>query len=276
MLQDEIVAALRADGRAGLIVDRRERHLEAAALAAGLVLSRVWATETDAAGSRVCLGLLTSPHRARGLPRTIDLSDVSYTRRVDHFYLPAAGDSAVTATLFNVISSIYDDMISRNINLSMAETLLRVVAGSAGSGAKKILDYGCGTGLAFEACKRLGFAGTVALVGTDISQGMLERAQERGERVIPYVEWQMLSPSIWDGTISAFTLHYGLATDDLARIARQLKPKALFAANFIKAGDAELTALRSQLSQAQLTVEAITPSTTADGTDNPILIMRKT
>jgi hypothetical protein len=179
MLQDEVVAALLANSRAGLIIDRRERHLEAASLAAGLVLSRVWRTQSDFAGGPIYLGLLTSPDPARCLPRTIALGDVSYTRRVDRFYFPAARDAMLTATLFNFISSIYDDMISRDVNLSVAEDLLRLVAGGEGTGSREILDYGCGTGLALEACRRLCIGGTVSLTAGD-QIGMAGRCLSSG------------------------------------------------------------------------------------------------
>ena len=75
---------------------------------------------------------------------------------------------------------MYDNLTSAVINISIASELLRATLSE--SGPARILDFGCGTGLALEAVRKLGVKGrSIDLVGTDFSLAMRRLAAARGE-----------------------------------------------------------------------------------------------
>lgn len=93
---------------------------------------------------------------------------------------------------------------------------------------KKVLDLGCGYGWH---CRYAAEQGAVYVLGTDISQKMLEEARTRN--LVPGVEYQCAAmedldfpPESFDVVISSLALHY---VEDfaplIAKVARWLKPQ---------------------------------------------------
>jgi SAM-dependent methyltransferase len=102
-----------------------------------------------------------------------------------------------------------------------------VLEGVLGPGTGRCLDLGCGTGVAGETLRRLGWS----VVGVDVSDAMLERARARGlEGVRAGGEDLPFDDASFDAAVSIWT---HTDADDfpamLRELARVLRPDAPFA-----------------------------------------------
>jgi SAM-dependent methyltransferase len=279
---------LQADRNTTLVLDRRRRHLLQAAVNGGLTLGQTWKVSNSLAGGNIYVGELRPPkgwiysaERAFLFPRRIDCDHITYVRLVDRFYLPTVPEPAVSGALFDLIAHVYDQLISSEVNLEIARLLLEAVVPPPeihGSAQLRILDFGCGTGLALCALRDLGnpLANQIELVGTDLSPRMLEFAARRGEEVLKLEEWRQMPVASVDGAISSFVLHYGVPQADSALIAGQLSPGARFAANYFKGDKWSIHNLVGQMCAFGLVLERIEPLQTAtDSSNTLVLFIRK-
>lgn len=158
------------------------------------------------------------------LPRDLKLS-----RYLDHFFIlsdPArpGSDLAPEKALFDLIASEYNQDVDQANNIRTANTLLRLVA------AKRVLDLGCGTGLALQAP----LASSCDLVGVDASDRMLKVAREAGMTVLDVSDVASLPDGSFDGIISCYALHLHGPRLSLAKSVRLLASGGRIAANFHK------------------------------------------
>jgi SAM-dependent methyltransferase len=265
-----------------LLLDRRQRHLCEATRAGGLTLGPVWTLTSRIDGVPIYAALLRPPEgkmegtAAFSFPKRIDVGEISYLRFVDRFYLPALPDPTISAALFDLIASIYDRLTSPEVNIETARLLLQAVLDDCSVKAPRILDFGCGTGLAIEAARRLdAHSNRFELIGTDVSENMLEIAVRRGEHALLLDEWRGLPDNSFEGAISAFVLHFGVSGADRLRIARQLRPGARFAANYFKANQQAVEVLVSDLADLGLVFERMEPLATTPHSENPMLVFTK-
>jgi SAM-dependent methyltransferase len=282
MHQADPIAILEADLETTLLLDRRERHLADAARASGLVLAGVWKLPSPEDESPIYVGLLRPPSRKNDatvsdpFPKRIECADTAYLRFVDRLYLPAGPDLRVSAALFDLIARVYDRLTSHDVNVETALILLQEVLGRYDVNAFRILDFGCGTGLALEAARRLERpSNDLELIGTDVSQKMLEIAARRGETVLRLDQWRALPNNSFDGAISAFVFHFGVPREDLNRIALQLRPGARLAANYFKANAQAVEMLVSELAQCGLVFERMEALATTPRSENTLLVFSK-
>lgn len=268
MLPVRALAAFRTDPDLTLLVDRRALRLDEVA-AAGLVIEIVMDLPGDAAKAYVLRGQGSNPMLA-----TLTLSDrARYMRLMDRFYVPISPDAAVVSAFFDLIADIYDGLIHHSVNLETARSLLSTVLETAPP-SPRILDFGCGTGLAREALRDLGIGKTAHIVGTDLSVEMLRHAAERGETVLTIEKWRA-DRSTYDGAIACFVLHYGVPNLDLVRIANSLAPGGRFAANFFKAGDSDIRRLVDLMSDAGLRLIRHTSAVSTSTSENPMLVFER-
>jgi SAM-dependent methyltransferase len=122
----------------------------------------------------------------------------------------------------------YDGVVEwyEEIRPSLNEDEVSVLERFLGHGAGRCLDLGCGTGVALEALRALGWS----VVGVDVSHDMLERARARGVEAIrapgealPFADASFAAAvSIWTHTDA----------DDFPAIVREirrvLEPRAPF------------------------------------------------
>jgi hypothetical protein len=282
MRQADPIAILEADPETTLLLDRRERHLADAAQVSGLVLAGVWELPSRNDGPPIYAALLRPPSRKMDrtvrypFPRRIECADATYLRFVDRFYLPAAPDPMVSAVLFDLIANVYDRLTSPDVNIETARILLREVLTDCDVKAPRILDFGCGTGLALEAARRIeSHSDDLELIGTDVSQKMLELAARRGERVLRLDQWRALAHDSFDGAISAFVFHFGVPREDQNRIALQLRPGARLAANYFKASAQAVEMLVSDLAHCGLVLEKMEPLVTTPHSENTMIVFAK-
>jgi ubiquinone/menaquinone biosynthesis C-methylase UbiE len=271
--------ALQADSATMLLLDRRRDNLNRVICAGGFARGQTWVLPSPVGGAPVYVAAMHPLRRKLSrpaLPRRIVTVRGIYQRLVDRFYLPTAPDPIVSATLFELIASIYDRLISQDINMETARVLLEAGLPSSQSAATRILDFGCGTGLAFSALARLGRPNMpIELIGTDASQNMLVAATQRGETTISINAWRELPDDFFAGAIAAFVMHYGVSASDLRHIARQLRRGAALAVNYFKGNDFSSHALVEQLAHFDLVLERTGSLLTTPGTSNPLLVFVK-
>jgi SAM-dependent methyltransferase len=169
-----------------------------------------------------------------------------YRRILDRFYLPTIPDPGVAVALFDLAAEWYDSLVSIAQNVHTIKTLLSFVV-SPGDRGRRILDFGCGTGLALDALAQMGQGRNgVRLIGTDPSPAMLARASARGMRVLPWQEWQKAEDP-FDGAIASYVLHLGITNHELRHLLALIRRSGVFAANFHGALEPDLNALSVRL-----------------------------
>lgn len=237
----------------------RRRHLDEAALAGNLRICQIWQLPDPLKKSAVVYAALLAPPSdwfERGaaefpFPSQLDAAHASFLRLLDRFYLPTLPSPEVSRALFEIIAQVYDQFTSRDLNREIARVLLDAVVhnGMQLNSPVRILDFGCGTGIAFEALDELAppLKHVIELIGTDASPRMLDLARRHGEQVIGFEEWRRLPAGSFDGAIASFVLHYGISQPDVAKLAVQLRRGALFAANYFKASEPSIKMLVKQL-----------------------------
>jgi len=267
-----------ADAETAILMDRRARHIDEAAAAAGLTVRGQWLIDGRLGRSSVHAALLapSTPAAGHELPKRITTPCASYTRLMDRFYLPDDSGPDVSAALFDIVARKYDQLTQTEINLATAELLLEAACSGRNPLPTRILDFGCGTGVAFAAARRMAPADTgPELTGTDISPAMLRQAADRGQTVISFEEWRQLPPDSFDAAIAVFVMHYGVPPQDLEIIASQMRRGARFAANYFKPRPGAVSALTSILKRFGLVLERDEPLRTTPS-DNRLLIFVKT
>ncbi len=206
------------------------------------------------------------------LPRHIETSGGSYTRLLDRFYVPDDAGPEVTSAFFDAIADHYDDLTDCGTNLAVCRRLLDEVSSHSGA-SKRILDFGCGTGVAVLATSEPDFQ-HLYLVGTDASPAMLEFARRKGEETLSFQAWRESAARSFDGAIAAFVLHYGVPDDHLALIGSQLRDGALFAANLFKASSTLMGRIVYACSRGGLKLKSAEPLKTTAG-ENLLVIFEK-
>lgn len=266
MRPSEAAAALAADDRLGVLIDRRRLDGDRGVpgdlrVVAGIDIGDALAGIRAALVAAADGGEL--PRRAPGGPP-------GQVRLMDRFYLPDVPEGAVVAPMFDMIADRYDALTDRALNLATASHLLAAALDGTGPGAT-VLDFGCGTGVAAEALAALGIP--ARLLGVDLSAAMLARAAAGGLATMPMDAWRENPPPV-DGAIASFVLHYGISAADLALVASSLRPGGAFAANLFSADPETLAHVSGVLSDGGLTLEArrLLPGATKP---NPLLVFRK-
>lgn len=130
---------------------------------------------------------------------------------------------------FDRYADSFDQQLVESLNYSAPEQMAQMVAAHADSFVE-ILDLGCGTGLAAPALARFGGR----LIGVDLSQGMLDKAQTRGgyDRLVQADATAFLdeNPDAFDLVFAADVVIYLGDLTELFRTAhRALRPGGLLA-----------------------------------------------
>lgn len=147
--------------------------------------------------------------------------------------------SACERALFDAIADQYDHQIDEETNRRTIGRLLGAVAAHGGARRPlRVLDFGCGTGLAATVADPDAFD----LIGTDASARMLRRAAARGMSTVPLADLPRLGAGWADGAIASFVLHLAVPAAGLAAAATALRAGGVFAANFHKDRDRDSAA----------------------------------
>jgi len=254
------------------IVDRRRRtidlaHREIAGIASVMECPvseglSVWVGEFEGAAS---------------IPKGFTIAGREFRRLLDHFYLPVVPDTTLAVALFDICADAYERLVDVRRNIANIHNLLRVVLAALPSGSRsaRILDFGCGTGLAAEALRTFDHPtpASVELIGTDHSEHMLQMASQRGHTVITDAELVNSSDKAFDAAIASYVVHLGLSCEDCLLIARKLRSGGLFVANYHHGGEVELAEIAARLSNVGFSPVAM-PDCDAPTPRNPTLLFR--
>lgn len=178
-------------------------------------------------------------------------------RYLDRFFIicdPNRENSDIQAerVLFDAIAPEYNAEINASNNVGTANILLGM------AGAERVIDLGCGTGLALKAPA----AAQRELVGIDVSDQMLELARTAGMEAINLQDVEKLPVGGFDGLIACYALHLHGPRLALLEVIHLLGSKARIAANFHKAVgysqvSASLTECGFELTRALHVVEGL-------------------
>ena len=229
-----------------LLIDRRKRDIPNIRFSdAGLLLQSVTLRKSPL-GPSVFIARLSRVDGALGpLPSRLTSNSSTYKRLLDYFYLPVLPDPVISTTLFDTCASSYDEIIDQERNIQNIARLLRIVKNNVLRSGRpiRVLDFGCGTGLAVVAQRRLRPLTNIQMqiYGTDPSSTMCNKAAARGERIMSFGEWKKLTPKCFDAVFASYVLHCGIEDRELKIIAKQLTPRGIFVANYFR-GDIRLLA----------------------------------
>lgn len=106
---------------------------------------------------------------------------------------PTAAPPAYVATLFDQTADAFDDILVRQLGYDVPR-LARTLAGGHIAGPHRMLDLGCGTGLAGVAFADL----APDIIGVDLAQDMLSHAHDRGVYGDLYVGEAVAFMQTWD------------------------------------------------------------------------------
>lgn len=138
---------------------------------------------------------------------------------------------------YSLYSCNYLHMINRSHNtlcLSYFKSLIE--RNCALPLAYKILDYGCGPGLALEVF------GSEHLVGYDNNPDMQIQAKKYGVSTLDAENFFAMAPCSFDGGIACYVFHMAIPKKDIIKISQLLKTGGVFVANFYKGlGEREIT-----------------------------------
>ncbi|HEY5810285.1 MAG TPA: tetratricopeptide repeat protein [Povalibacter sp.] len=157
--------------------------------------------------------------------------------------VPERADSVYVTNLYNRYASTFDDNL-KELGYRAPELLVAALAGHLGSRAKSvdILDAGCGTGLCGPLLRPL----AASLVGVDLSEKMLERAQARGGydelAASELCAFMQSRPQQFDVVVAADTLEYFGSLKEVSESARGALRKGglyLFTVEALPEGTAE-------------------------------------
>ncbi|KQT86022.1 methyltransferase domain-containing protein [Aurantimonas sp. Leaf443] len=147
--------------------------------------------------------------------------------------VPASAGDAYVATLFDQHADDFETILVDQLHYGVPDLLAEKLAALGLGPFSRVLDLGCGTGLAGEALRE---AVTGTLIGVDLSEGMIETAFDKevydhlyiGEAVGFLEEFEEDEP--FDLMVAADMLPYLGALDPLlAGVTARLVPGGLFA-----------------------------------------------
>lgn len=142
---------------------------------------------------------------------------------------------AAYGEFFEYIAAEYESLIDLDRNVRNVDNLIAMLCRSIEDlYDKRILDFGCGTGLSYGSLKR----STARFIGVDQSQHMRKIAQSRGMQVLG-LDYLGRAQSTFDGAIASYVLH--LVTDEtvVGSLVNSMKPGGILVANYHKGINAD-------------------------------------
>jgi SAM-dependent methyltransferase len=239
------------DNPGSYIIDRRRRSIDLANLEVVPVVSVARCVVSG--GLTIWVGEF---ERAASVPKSFSVDGQEFRRLLDRFHLPAVPDTDLSVALFDLCAEEYERLVDVAMNVSNIHNLLRVAlaARQGEAGPVRILDFGCGTGLAVVALQSFvpGPDGAIQLIGTDRSPHMLRMAARRGLLVLTEEAWACVPAGAYDAVIASYVVHLGLSQSDSELISKKLAPGGVFVANYHRGDETDMAGVAALLSRAGL------------------------
>lgn len=135
---------------------------------------------------------------------------------------------------FHVFGESYEQLIDIPHNISSIQSMLSYIGEAVTlKPESRILDYGCGSGLAiYTDCP-------AKLIGYEPSAVMRAQALQKGYHVLGRQEFLRVTDNYFDAGFANYVLHMAIDEAAVHEIARRLKSGAVFLANYYKGINAE-------------------------------------
>lgn len=162
------------------------------------------------------------------------LSQHEISRLLDRYYLliPRGDVSArvgVTESFVEFVAPTYEACVAIEQNLANISGLLSTFRRWMElTPARRILDFGCGTGLSARVSP------AVELIGFDSSHAMRAHARTAGMRVIDPDGLRALPVGHFDGAFASYVMHLQIGKEFVLEAARRIRSNGLWIANFHK------------------------------------------
>ena len=130
---------------------------------------------------------------------------------------------------YKIFGNQYEQIIDIRRNINSIQEILSYISSSIELQTdSKILDYGCGSGLAvYTECN-------ASLVGYEPVLAMKKQASQRGYNVIGFNEFRKLPESYFNAGFANYVFHMIVNERDIYEITKKMKRGAIFIANFYK------------------------------------------
>jgi SAM-dependent methyltransferase len=167
-------------------------------------------------------------------------SGLTVRRYFDRYFLVVPNDDPVRTqrvidVLFATVARFYDSLIQRRRNEENIRLMLQHVLTLAPHGSDphvRVLDIGCGTGLAQEVAVGM----NIHLVGIDRSSDMRFLAAQRGMTVYDPAQFCASSEHHFQGAIASYVFHLSVDAALLSNVWKRLTVGSPVVANFHKGG----------------------------------------
>ncbi len=170
---------------------------------------------------------------------------------MDQFHLALNLQHLEVREFFDEIAPRYEKVIEYEKNQIAAEALLWMAIGACEGVPKRVLDFGCGTGIAAHSVQEVG----CQYVGFDISPAMRSIAEERGLKVLDEDMFLVLKDSTFDVVLACYVLHLPVERRLIEKAWQTLSKTGVFASNFHKNVNLDKTLeLFKNLGAASITV----------------------
>ena len=160
----------------------------------------------------------------------LQINFLNFIRVFENFYVLSNEGIHDKAIVYDAISKHYHDIIDIEKNLDANKTLCNIL--TKNTEIKKIVDFGCGTGLSFNYCQQ----NKIDVLGVDKSNHMLSEARKNGFINTCHISQFSNKKYInqFDGAIASYVFHILQDYNDLKTLCNNLKPNAYIVANFFK------------------------------------------
>lgn len=137
--------------------------------------------------------------------------------------------SVLWRDFYQCFGEYYEDLIDDNYNIRCIQMLVSHINAQTGPDpSKKILDFGCGSGLS---TKVIAPGNTV---GYEPVEEMRKQARQRGLKLLTREEIQNMSMPAFDAVFSSYVFHMAVLDEDIEMVLERMKEGAVWVANFYK------------------------------------------
>jgi SAM-dependent methyltransferase len=152
---------------------------------------------------------------------------------MDCFWLFLPDDYLQQAVLwrdfYRCFGEYYEDLIDDRWNIECIGMLVSHIDARTGfHRAKRILDFGCGSGLSTKV-KVQG-----KILGYEPVDEMRKQAQQRGMELLTREEIQNMPDNTFDAVFSSYVFHMAVLDGDIELVLGRMKQGAIWVANFYK------------------------------------------
>lgn len=152
---------------------------------------------------------------------------------MDCFWLVLPTDYFQQAVLwrdfYQCFGAYYEDLIDDNCNIECIRMLVSHINIQIGPNqSKKILDFGCGSGLSTKVTAQ------GSIVGYEPVEEMRKQARQRGLEMLTREEIKNMPDPVFDAVFSSYVFHMAVLDEDIEMVLGRMKKGSVWVANFYK------------------------------------------